>query len=367
MTVTATKSGFSFDPVNITVASASTTTFDVALLADPGTVTGTVSSSAGGTITGAVVTIDGVQGTTNSSGVYTIANVPAGSNESLTASISNYSYGGANLTVPSDIITTFDFTMTGNPGNITGIVTSSVDGSGVSGVNVTIGGISATTNSGGVYTVTGIAAGNRSVTAAKTNYTYSGANVFVPVAGSANFSFVMQADPGTVSGSISPAGVNVTVTLSPGGYSTTSSTGTYSISNVPVGNYTLSTSAIHYQAYTSSSFPVASDLTSTQNITLTPNPGTVSGTITPGGVSVTITLSPGNYSTASSSGNYSISNIPPNNYTLTASATGYAPWTSGLFGVTSDNTSTQNVTLTQTPLQEQSWHPREETSDQVLL
>ena len=48
------------------------------MTAYPGTVTGTVTSSAGGTVAGAVISISGVQGTFDSNGNYTIGNVPAG-------------------------------------------------------------------------------------------------------------------------------------------------------------------------------------------------------------------------------------------------------------------------------------------------
>ena len=324
--LTAIKANFTNYTSTVTVTSDSTTTYNFTMTAYPGTVTGTITSSAGGTVAGAVVSIAGVQGTSDSNGNYTIPNVPAGSNETLTASSSTYTYGGANLTVTSNAVTTFNFMMNANPGNITGIVTSSIGGSVLSGVNVTIGGISGTTNSSGVYTITGIAAGNESVSATLANYTYSGANVIVPVAGNANFSFVMQAIPGAVSGSISPTGVNVTVTLNPGNYSTTSSTGSYSIGNLLPGSYNVTATATGYQNYTSGQITVNLNQFTTQNISM--NPNTVTGMITSSltgnpalqGANVTIG---GISGTTNSSGIYTLSAVPAGNVAYSITLTNY--------------------------------------------
>ena len=138
------KSGFITYSDSVSVTAGQTLTYNFTITADPGTVTGTVSSSAGGYVANATVTIAGVSGTTDVNGVYTINGVPAGPNKQVSAGKTGFSYSGANITVVSDQSVPFNFTMTADPGNVTGTVSSSAGGK-VANAVIVIDGITGTT------------------------------------------------------------------------------------------------------------------------------------------------------------------------------------------------------------------------------
>ena len=122
------RSGFKNYSNYVKVTAGETLDYNFTITADPGNVTGTVSSSAGGNLPNVTVTVAGVSGTTDQNGNYTLTGVPAGPNMSLTASKAGYSYSGADITVVSDGTVNFNFTMTSDPGTVKGTVSSSAGG-----------------------------------------------------------------------------------------------------------------------------------------------------------------------------------------------------------------------------------------------
>ena len=84
------------------------------------TLSGTVLSSMGGNVgAGAIVTIGGVSGTTDSNGQYTVYAVPSGNGQNLLArrQITRIILATVNIT---DGNNSYNFTMTANPGTVTG-------------------------------------------------------------------------------------------------------------------------------------------------------------------------------------------------------------------------------------------------------
>ena len=140
------------------------------MTANAGNVTGTVTSSAGGVISGAVVVVAGIEGTTDSNGVYLITDVPAGSNKTISATMGEFEAYSYQINVASGATTTYNFTMTADPGAVTGTVYSSAGGNVGPGATVTIGGVTGTTDSNGVFSLLNVPAGNRTVTVSQAGY-----------------------------------------------------------------------------------------------------------------------------------------------------------------------------------------------------
>ena len=119
----------------------------------PNTVSGTILASQGGNVgAGAIVTIGGVSATTTAGGAYTMNAVPA-ANDAVTIIQYGYVNYTGNFVIANGANSGVNFTMTCNrfparllhPGGNVG-----------SGAVVTIGGITATTITGGTYTMNAV-------------------------------------------------------------------------------------------------------------------------------------------------------------------------------------------------------------------
>jgi hypothetical protein len=140
-----------------------TTTLNFSLNPNAGTIQGTVSSGSG-PLVGATVTVAGVGSvTTTAGGAYTIG-VPAGT-YSVTASMTGYNSSTATVTVGAGATVTRNFVLVA-AATITGTITDDTTGLPLAGATVTVssgpstGNAPVTTNAAGVYTITGLSAGN---------------------------------------------------------------------------------------------------------------------------------------------------------------------------------------------------------------
>ena len=148
--------------------------------ANTSTVTGQVTRSCDNSpVAGATVQIGTYSATTSSDGGYTINNVNAGT---YTATISKAGYTtittSVTLTVGQNL--TQNFTLTPLSG-VSGFVYDACDNQPVSGATVQVGSSTATTGVSGKYTLTGLAFGSYTVTAAKNGY--SEASITADVSG----------------------------------------------------------------------------------------------------------------------------------------------------------------------------------------
>jgi|GEM_PF-1426658 len=161
---------------------------------------------------------------------------------------------------------------------------------------------------------------------------------------------------GTVGGYVRDSGNSAisgaTVTVNPGGYSTSSnSNGSYSISNIPAGAYTATASCGGYNPQTTGTLNVSVGQTTTANFSLIRQTGSISGVVldssnnTVGGA--VVVMSPGGYSaTSGSNGAYSIGSVPTGTYSLTATRNGYVPQTLSGRVVAYNQNTTCNFTMT---------------------
>ena len=202
----------------------------------PNTVSGMILASQGGNVgAGAVVTIGGISATTTAGGVYTMNTVPAG-NEAVTISQSGYVNYSGNFVISSGINSNVNFTMTCN--TVSGTILASQGGNVGAGAVVTIGGITATTTSGGAYTMNAVPAANDAVTIVQSGYVNYTGNVVISSGTNSNVNFTMTCN--TVSGTILASqggnvGSGAVVTIG-GITATTTSGGNYTMNAVPAAN-----------------------------------------------------------------------------------------------------------------------------------
>ncbi len=192
-TVTPSKSGYTFAPTSTSVAvsgaNQSGKNFTATATVSTYSISGTVTSSSVG-LSGVTMTLSGAgsgSATTDSSGNYTITGVANGS-YTVTPSKSGYTFAPTSTSVAvsgaNQSGKNFTATATVATYSISGMVTSS--SAGLTGVTITLSGAgsgSATTDSSGDYTITGVANGSYTVTPSRSGYTFSPASTSVTVSG----------------------------------------------------------------------------------------------------------------------------------------------------------------------------------------
>jgi hypothetical protein len=218
---------------------------------------------------GVVVTIQGTSftATTNGLGNYAIHYVPAGSSGTIVPTLANYSFSPVNIkftNLQADL-TAQNFTATQiHPVfySISGKVT--VNGAGLGGVLVTFGTLSNTTASNGTYTISNVPAGTRGrIVPSLVGYAFTPGYITVSGISSnltnENFTAVVVY---TVSGKVTdlatglPLG-GVTVTLGTHSAVTSSTTGAYTLRNLPAGTSGSLVPSLTGKTFTPTSIPVA--------------------------------------------------------------------------------------------------------------
>lgn len=316
-----------------------------------GTIMGEVTDSSGKALSGAVVSYNGGQASTDTNGDYALTNVPAGSVQ-ITASMKGYTSQMETVTVTAGQTTTAPtFALSSvSTGSISGAVTDT-NNNPLSGATVAYSGGSTTTDSTGHYTLNNVPEGSITLTASLSGYESASETVTVTVGQTTTApTFVLQAAPvGTIQGHVTnmagAALAGATVAYG-GGSTTTDSSGNYVLTKVPAGTVQVSATLTGYQTATQNVTVTAGQAT-TANFTLSAAAaGTVSGKVTSistGGLIVGATVKySGGSTTTNSSGVYSFSNVPGSTQTFTASANGYLSRSST---ITVNGTTTLNFQL----------------------
>ena len=282
-TFTAAASGYLSRSSTITVNGSTPLNFQ---LSTAGQVAGKVTNSSGTAVVGASVVITGgqiattVTVTTNSTGNYISGWVAIG-NYTVTASASGLATTSANTTVKTGVTSTVNITMGsgggggGGTGAVSGTVTSISSGAALSGATVSYGGGSTTTNTSGVFTFASVAAGTYTFTATHSGYLARTNSVAVTNGATTTSNFQLSTAgkiSGTVKTSSGAALSGATVTVSGGVIATTvtlttSSTGSYATSWIPVGSYTVTVAKSGYTTQTKST-NVTTGATTTLNFTM---------------------------------------------------------------------------------------------------
>jgi len=311
-----------------------------------GTINGSVTNTAGSPLGGVQVSGGGVQASTLGNGSYTLTGLTPGP-----VVLTGYTNVTQTVTVQADAaVTASAMQLAPNAsGSISGSV---IDGSGhgIAGATVSASGQTATTGSGGAFTLNNVPAGTVTLTASAAGY--QGASETVTVnAGAAASAQPLQliGNDGNVSGVVTNASgspISGATVAFGGGTTTTNSSGAFAINNIPVGTIQLVASAngcVNQQQNVS----ITAGATATANFTLSAAAGSVSGTVVSSAGSpisgATVSYGGGS-TTTSANGTFTLNNIPAGGIQLTASANSYVSQQQNV-SITAGATATANFTL----------------------
>jgi hypothetical protein len=319
----------------VTVNPAATTTQAFSLVPLPGSIGGVVSDARTGLpVAGATVSYTGGQAVTDSTGAYLLDNPGEGTFD-VTADATGYTSQTRSVVVGAGQAASQSFALApAGVGGVTGQVIDATTGSPVVGATISHLGGSTTSDSDGMYTISGLPDGDTTLTASRTGYTDQSAIVTVTSGDPANQDFQLVPRPGSIGGVVTDSVtglpiVGAAATYS-GGATTTNASGGYSFAGVGEASYTV---AVGAAGYTGQSAPISvgPGAAVVQNFALAPLPGIVTGTVvdtatgTPlSGVAVSYS---GGATSTDSSGHYSFPTVSEGSYAFTASLSGYSPQT----------------------------------------
>jgi len=318
-------------------------------------ISGSVTESGNG-VPGVTVTAGNSSATTQNDGTYSITGLTTGV-YTVTPSKSGYSFSPVSRTVSvTGNVTNVKFTTSKTSYSISGTVRTS-SGLGLSGASLSCGTLTASSDTNGNYTFTGLSADTYTVSVSRSGYSFSPNSQTVTVGPDATgvdfFGTPDQTPTYSVRGTVLAGGSGLSgVTVSAGNNSTvTGSGGAYVLSGLTEGRYTVTPVRSGYTFD-----PASRSVTLTSNVTgvdftATLNTYSISGTVRQGTSGLSgVTVSAGVKSTTTdSSGRYTLSGLAAGSYTVTPIASGYsfAPASTTLT-LTSDRSGVDFVTTTTT-------------------
>jgi acid phosphatase len=242
----------------------------------PGSVSGLVTDAATGNgIASATVSYYGGSTTCDANGNYALNNVPAGS-VTVTANASGYQAASQTLTVTGGTNSAQNFQLTQlSTGGIVGRVTNISNGAAVAGVTVSVSGQTTSTDTSGNYALANLATGTYSVTATKSGWGTQTKTGTVTAGANTTVNFQLSTSgliKGTITGGNGAAISGATINFNGGVIATnknvtSSSTGTYSSSWIPIGTYTVTVSKSGYTTQQKTA-TVTTGTATTLNVTL---------------------------------------------------------------------------------------------------
>ena len=320
-------------------------------------------------VSGATVTVAGtnISSTTGADGDYALQNVPVGTQ---TLNVSAPGLRSAQVTVivfPNENIYKDIYLQTPS-GTLRGTVRNAANNQPIVGASILIGipfgavYFSAITDAGGNYVITDMPARSFTLYAGAAGFQSSQANATVVANQTTTQDFALTpeaAATGAITGTVRSTATNnppisgATISVAGTNLSTTSGgDGSYTLANVTPGAQTLNVSRSGFRS-TTIQVTVTSGQTLTQNISLTPGGGAVTGTVRNASnatpiVGATITVvGTGLSTTSGAGGTYTFNDVPAGAQTLSASATGFSTSQVGI-NVTDGQTVTQNISLSPT-------------------
>ncbi len=220
-TVNVSASGFQTGSIGAKVSNGQVTIVNLALLPNPGTVSGQVTDSLTALpISGATVQVfqnNVLVGSTstNGSGNYTIPDLALGSSIVI-ASAATYQTASQGAIIQSGETSTANFSLQSNPGTVSGIVTSLSSGSAIPNAIVELNvnnevSYSTTTDGSGNYSITGVSPGSYVMHAHATNYQTGITGVTVLAGQTSIVNFALDSSLGTLSGTVRSASTGLPI------------------------------------------------------------------------------------------------------------------------------------------------------------
>jgi large repetitive protein len=376
-TVVVSAPNYTTETVAAVIEIGQTTTVNVTLNENPGTLTGFVRDTnndpiAGGSVTVQISTGAGIivaTTVTAPDGSYTVPNLAPG-NYTVVAAASNFQAAAQGVTIVSNTTSIVNFNLAADPGSISGIVTNAQTGTPIIGANVQVrivdssGAVIATvlSNENGQYVVNGLAPGIYTVVVSAPNYQTNAATVQVSSNQTIDGSIALQPDPGQITGTVLDSagsnpipGASVSIVNSSGNLITTvltDSNGVFMVVGLAPDNYTVNVFANNFQNGTVGAL-VTSGQTTPVSVSLDPNPGFITGTVSPIVPNTIIQLRDVNNVLIDSvvsnqDGTFSFNNLTPGTYTILAAAPNYSTAQAGV-SVLANQTSTVVLTLVPNP------------------
>ena len=288
---------------------------------------------------------------TNSTGSFNLTNVPAGSYQ-ISFSSTGYSIYTGSITISAgSIVNLGAISLSAIPttGIIQGTIADASTGSPLTGVTITVTGTStwtATTAANGSFKIIDIVPGNVTISASKAGYYTAQGTGVMTAGGTLVFSPTLSTLPATVttgglkgiivdsSTSLPVQGATITITPDPSGIGpvTSSASGSFSISGIDPGNYTVSIASANYISQIYTATIIAGTTTDLGIIALAASPSTsttITGTVMNSSTGQLITGADvfivGTSTTVKtdSSGAYTITGITQPDFDLKASSEGY--------------------------------------------
>ena len=383
-TLVARRTGFNSQQTTVTVTAGATANLDFTLAANTavgGTLQGTLTRGDNRLpVANATVTLQPVTGstqtvTTGGDGFYSFTGLVTGSYGLTVGATGFATLTRSGITVRDGQVTTVNFqlnTVQSQVGILTGQVKSAA-GVGIQGIDVRLinglsAGLSATTNSSGFYSIRGIVPGTYNVRFSGGNFTAATSSAVITAGATTtlNATLTNGAGGGSITGTVldpsgnAIVGARVDITAGPvvGLFDVTSTDGTFDLTGLPDGTYTLRARATGFQDATGT-VTITNAGTVTQNLTpavdTLSNFGAITGRITGGassgstaGATVTITggALDGTSTAADGQGDYVLANLPAGTYTLTFAMTGQTSVVRSNVVVTSGSSTVVNATFT---------------------
>jgi hypothetical protein len=341
-----------------------------------GTMVVNVTDEVGRGIVGATVRTNGNgiswQNQTGSDGSVTVSLLPADDNVTdgltyqLNASMLGYR-DSTNLFQNVSENGTVHVTLVIFGGSILGTVTTSLGGTmtPVEGANVTISSLGFSTivsPSTGAYELDGIPAGTVSVTANASGYVPSSLDVVMPLGGNILLNFVLISQNGSISGNVYHSTLhtalnNTNVSVRVGSFTitvTSGSDGSYSLTNLPEGTYTLTAEREGFSPISIADVVVTrGNRTVGVDFNLTENPTRLYGVVRSGtrllvGANISV-VGTSTFNLSGPDGNYEIGNLTAGIYTIRVSSPGYETATIADVVVPEGGTIQLNINLTGLP------------------
>ncbi|MBV9187045.1 MAG: carboxypeptidase regulatory-like domain-containing protein [Acidobacteria bacterium] len=240
-------------------------------------------------------------------------------------------------------------------GTLTGTVFDAATHATISGASVAFGSSSTTTNSSGAYTLTNIACTTSTLIVGKSGYQNISISYTPPTCpGTSTQNLFMTPNTGTLTGTVFNAATNATISGASVAFgsssTTTNGSGVYTLTNIACSTSTLIVGKSGYQNISISYTPTSCPGTSTQNLFMTPNTGTLTGTVFDAATNATISgasVAFGSSSTTTnSSGGYTLTNIACGTSTLIVGKSGYQNISISYTPTSCPGTSTQNLFMT---------------------
>lgn len=341
-----------------------------------GTIVVNVTDEVGRGIVGATVRTNGNgiswQNQTGSDGSVTISTLPADDNVTngltyqLNASMLGYR-DSINLFQNVSENGTVHATLVIFGGSILGTVTTSLGGTmaPVEGANVTIASLGFSTivsPSTGAYEIDGIPAGTVSVTANASGFVPSSQDIVMPLGGNVLLNFVLMSQNGSISGTVYHSTLhtalnNTNISVRVGSFTiivTSGSDGSYNLTNLPEGTYTLIADREGFSPVSIADVIVTrGNRTVGVDFNLTENPTRLYGVVRSGtrllvGANISV-VGTSSFNLSGPDGNYEIGNLTAGIYTISVSSPGYETATIADVVIPEGGTIQLNINLTGLP------------------